>query len=245
MSYFLAPALVKLRDEINARFPKRDKASDGWIGDPSHQARPSDHNPDWKATGIVRALDIDISPDGRPDVDLRRTILRVAIKDPRVWYVISNGVIYSRTYGFTPRRYTGSNPHTAHVHISLVKSANNFDTRPWFDEPKKAEPVKDESPRVQNFRESGNEWNVNILDRAVSLGGRVDIAPKIKAIEEAVDDLPDDIKETRVKEFKETFAKKRILKMSLLNEAVKDGRMSRVKEQRDKLRVIIKSVLRH
>lgn len=135
-TYFLAPALVTLRDEVDARFPNRDRASDGWIGDPSHAARPSDHNPDWSAgghfTGIVRAIDIDISPDGRPDLDLRTELLKAAIGDDRVWYVISNGIIYSRTYGWAAHRYTGSNPHDHHVHISLRHFVGEFHTEAWF-----------------------------------------------------------------------------------------------------------------
>lgn len=109
---------------------------------------------------------------------------------------------------------------------------------------KKEKPKKDTSPRVENFRQSGNLWDVKILDRAVK-NGRRDIEPKVKAIEDAVDGLPDDIKDTRVKKFKKTFAEERVLQMALLNQAVTDGRLKRVKEQRDKLRVIIKSVLRH
>ena len=106
-------------------------------------------------------------------------------------------------------------------------------------------PKKDTAPRIQNFRESGNEWNVNILDRAVE-GGRRDVSPKIKALEEAVAGLPDDLKDDRVSEFKETFEKRRVLKMSLLNSYVEDHpNATRVKAGRDKLRQHIKSVLRH
>lgn len=119
MSYFLAPALVALRDEINAAFPHRSTASDGWIGDTSHQARPSDHNPDYADGGVVRAIDIDIT-DNHPERDLRLEIIKACVGDPRVWYVISNGIIYSRTYGFQARAYTGSNAHTQHVHVSLI-----------------------------------------------------------------------------------------------------------------------------
>lgn len=138
--YHLAPALVKLRDEINALFPHRDKSSDGWIGDASHSARTSDHNPDWNDGGVVRAIDIDV--DGNdPSKDLRRMVLEACIGDPRIWYVISNGVIYSRTYGWAARAYTGSNGHFHHVHISL-QGANGIsreqaqrlenDTSSWF-----------------------------------------------------------------------------------------------------------------
>lgn len=110
---------------------------------------------------------------------------------------------------------------------------------------KEVEPPKpDHSPRVDNFRASGNEWDVKILDRAVE-AGRKDIAPKIKVIEQAVKDLPDDVKDTRVAQFKDRFHKDRVLEMKLLNDAVTEGRSGRVKAQRDALRAGIKSVLRH
>lgn len=141
MTYFLAPALQALRAEVDRAFPNRDRTSDGWIGDASHAARVSDHNPCWscggRSNGIVRAIDVD--SDGAPGqvTPVVAAVLRAAIGDPRVWYVIFNGKIYSRTYGWSPRVYTGSNPHAHHVHVSL-NGANgipgdpgNFDTRPW------------------------------------------------------------------------------------------------------------------
>lgn len=139
MNYFLAPALGDngLRGEVNKRYPNRDKSSDGWIGDASHAASVSDHNPCWSCSGrlngIVRAIDIDISPDGRADKDIRADVLKATIGDERVWYVISNGIIYSRTYGFAARKYTGSNGHYAHVHVSLRHNVAEFDTSPWFE----------------------------------------------------------------------------------------------------------------
>jgi hypothetical protein len=130
MSYYLAPSLVKLRDEVNARWPNRDKASDGWIGDPSHSSRASDHNPDWNAGGVVRALDVD--KDGI-DVD---AVLAEVIGDPRVWYVIWDSHIYSRTYNWTKRAYSGSNPHDKHFHVSLVHSRDSEnDTSEWLAKP--------------------------------------------------------------------------------------------------------------
>lgn len=133
--WFAAPVIATLLDEVNHLFPHRDKASDGVIGDASHAARVSEHNPCWTCTGqfygIVRAVDIDSGPDGDPVHDLRRKVLNATIGDPRVWYVISNGIIYSRTYGWQARAYTGPSPHFDHVHISFLFEGC-FDTRPFF-----------------------------------------------------------------------------------------------------------------
>lgn len=135
MSYYLAPSLVALRDEVNARWPNRDKGSDGWIGDTSHSARASDHNPDWDFGGVVRAIDID--KDG---IDVQ-AVLDATIGDPRVWYVIFNRRIYSRTYGWTSRAYTGANPHDKHIHVSIAHTrAAETDRSPWLT----AAPQEDE-----------------------------------------------------------------------------------------------------
>lgn len=117
MAYHLAPSLVTLRKEINAVWPNRSKASDGWIGDTSHSARKSDHNPDYSSGGVVRAIDV---TNAGIDVD---TLIQCAINDWRTAYVISRGLIYTRDNGFRPVRYTGSNPHNQHVHISTRHGA--------------------------------------------------------------------------------------------------------------------------
>lgn len=126
--YFLAPSLVALRNSIDKAFPKRDKSSDGWIGDASHAARTSEHNPCWSCTGyqygIVRATDTDID-DNDPGRDLRRELLAATIGHPAVWYVISNGIIYSRTYNWAARKYNGPNQHTKHVHVSINKNESS------------------------------------------------------------------------------------------------------------------------
>lgn len=123
--YFLAPVLVKFRSSINAQFPKRDKTSDGWIGDASHAARKSEHNPCWACVGylrgIVRAIDVDID-DNDAGRDLRKEIIAAAVGHRAIWYVISNGIIWSRTYNWKPRVYTGPNKHFKHVHISCWTS---------------------------------------------------------------------------------------------------------------------------
>lgn len=123
--YFLAPSLVALRNSINKEFPKRDISSDGWIGNAAHQATQSEHNPCWTCSGyqygIVRATDTDVD-DNDAGRDLRKEILNSAIGHPAVWYVISNGIIYSVTHNWAALKYTGSNAHTKHVHISIRKT---------------------------------------------------------------------------------------------------------------------------
>lgn len=123
-SYFLSPALAQLRSQVNARWPGRDKTSDGWIGDASHAARTSDHNPDWDSDGIVRAIDID--KDGI-DVDW---LISVATSDDRTAYVIWNRRIWNRSTGRWSA-YTGANPHDKHVHISVRHGGPDRDARAW------------------------------------------------------------------------------------------------------------------
>lgn len=125
-SFYLAPSLVVLRNEINKAYPHRDHRSDGWIGDASHAARKSDHNPDYSTNGVVRAIDVD--KDG---ID-PNALVRLLIKDPRVAYVIWNTYIWSRKYGFRRRHYTGESPHKDHVHVSILHGAAYENNRhPW------------------------------------------------------------------------------------------------------------------
>lgn len=161
MSYYLAASLDRLRDEINSKWPDRDKASDGWIGDTAHSHRVSDHNPNSR--GSVNALDVD--KDG---IDAM-ALVRLAIDDSRVNYVIYNRVIYSRVRGFTPRRYTGPNLHTSHVHISIrqAKSAET-NTRAWGIADVDSKPSK---PRPKPDAEDAPEWPYGPKDHLGPEGG--------------------------------------------------------------------------
>jgi hypothetical protein len=109
----LAPCLVTLRAQVNAKWPNRSKASDGWIGDSAHAARKSDHNPG--PDGVVEALDITHDPLHGLDASKLAESVR---HDPRCEYVISNGRI---AFGAGPwKKYTGSNAHTKHCHVSCM-----------------------------------------------------------------------------------------------------------------------------
>lgn len=121
-NWFPAPSLIKLRDEVDAAFPGRSKKSDGLFGDAAHSSRYSEHNPHTKDStdvpiGAVTAIDITAT-----DNKIRDAVMKAAHKEPRVWYYISEGYIYSRTHNWEKRKYTGSNPHNDHVHISLVQT---------------------------------------------------------------------------------------------------------------------------
>lgn len=130
MAWYLAPALTALRQEINALWPGRDRSSDGSIGDTSHQARKSDHNPDYAAGGIVRAIDVD--KDG---IDVWAVIGQV-IRDARVAYVIFDGRIWENPAAHKGRGYwrpyTGASPHRGHVHVSVRHGSGwDSDVRSW------------------------------------------------------------------------------------------------------------------
>jgi hypothetical protein len=119
----LSKAAEQLRSEINAKYPKRDKRSDGWIGDTAHNARKSDHNPDKQ--GWVRAIDIDsdlVKGSSKESWLLAEQIKTIAYKgDKRISYVIHQHRIASPLKNWAWRVYKGSNPHVSHIHISFTK----------------------------------------------------------------------------------------------------------------------------
>lgn len=123
-SWHIAPSLVQLRDEVNARWPNRDKRSDGGIGDAAHSSRVSDHNPNARRS--VNAYDFD--EDGIDAWGL----LNLLIRDDRVYYVIYERRIWQRKYGFVPRPYNGINAHTEHLHVSIFQAEwAEQNAKPW------------------------------------------------------------------------------------------------------------------
>lgn len=126
MTWRLAGSLSRLLQQVNAKSPKRSKASDGTIGDGSHSARASDHNPnrnprDLIPDGVVTALDITHDPANGCDAGL---IAKALINDPRLGYIIWNRRIYNPSVSKTWRPYKGSNAHTKHVHISVHRNVD-------------------------------------------------------------------------------------------------------------------------
>jgi hypothetical protein len=130
MSPKLCKAGQQLRLQIDDSYPDRDRASDGWIGDTRHSARPSDHNPDAK--GIVRAIDIDRDLSGKKKPDLMPyladQIRHAAKSDKRIAYIIFAGKIASPRMGWRWRKYSGINPHNSHLHCSFTKQGDSDDS---------------------------------------------------------------------------------------------------------------------
>jgi hypothetical protein len=132
MAWRAARSLVTIRSQVNAKFPRRRTASDGLIGDASHQNRSSDHNP-WYGPGIVTAADITHDPAVGLDMDVLTDQLQ-ASRDSRIKYVIFNRWIMDSRSGRNPWkwvRYKGANPHTVHMHLSVVASPLCDNTALW------------------------------------------------------------------------------------------------------------------
>lgn len=114
--------------EVNARWPRRDKRSDGTVGDPNHRGTGSDHNPN--SAGVVRARDIDV--DGILATKLAEHIRLLGSRNFRPLrggYVIYNRRIAGTHTGWQWREYNGPNPHTTHIHISFADAAADYDAR--------------------------------------------------------------------------------------------------------------------
>lgn len=163
MAWRNCAASLTLVAEINARWPGRDKASDGTIGDAAHATRSSDHNP-WVVVdgiGVVRARDID--KDGIDAAWLAEYLRQLgARRDPRLGgggYVIFNHRITNPDFG-SWRAYTGSNPHTAHVHVSFSTARNGFDsTAPWGISSATTAPQEDIMATIDELRAVLREFN--------------------------------------------------------------------------------------
>ena len=201
--WYLNPALTRFRNEVNARWPNRDKTSDGTIGDAAHQATNSDHNPD--PDGSVDAWDMDV--DGVPVA----TVIAAALKHESIWYVIYNRRITSRNQSgglgvWHP--YTGASPHTEHVHFNTRESYENS-TKPWFPPAPPTPPEDDmfsdadrDALTSANFRALGIYQDKDTVTYTVANGStktepnnakaaRVALEAKVDALEAAVDALDD------------------------------------------------------
>ena len=119
-----SPAAIAVLRQATALWPKRKKASDGLLPSSAHLAASpnSDHN-----TGLA----VDLTHDPKNGVDCA-VIFEKLKEDERVKYLIFDKKIWSREKKRLGNRpYTGSNPHTKHLHISIEPDMAS-DTSPWF-----------------------------------------------------------------------------------------------------------------
>ena len=125
---------VRLRSQIDSKWPKRDKRSDGWIGDPAHAARVSDHNPD--RYGIVHAIDIDENlgegtwRNGKAAQRLADQLVAYAASglpgSDRIAHVVYEDKVASGTYRSSWWKWRGKGyGHTAHIHVSFTNAADH------------------------------------------------------------------------------------------------------------------------
>ncbi len=126
MSWRLAESLKKLREQVNAMYPNRDKSSDGSVGDLSHSQRASDHNPN--KAGVVTAIDIDRDfNDGHDGRELVAMLQKA--RDRRIKYIIFERKITVKGDVTKWKAYNGANAHNHHIHISVSSDPALYDNR--------------------------------------------------------------------------------------------------------------------
>lgn len=156
----LCAAGITLRDQVNKKWPNRDKASDGWIGDSKHQAnqgwgtngKGSYHNPD--PNGIVHAIDLDEDFFGKGKgektamqfAEELATYCRQGKDGGRIAHIVYEDKVASGTAQNWHFRGSGYG-HRHHIHISFTNKADNDGAKfmlPIFND--SPEPVKPTSP---------------------------------------------------------------------------------------------------
>ena len=123
------PSLTQLLVQVDAAYPVRHPADGTAAGQGHFNTNPkSDHTPD--VNGDVRAGDIgEVVED---DAFTVAEAIRLS-RDQRIKYVIHERRLFSsydHTDGppYTWRPYSGSNPHSSHVHVSVLRSNQNDGT---------------------------------------------------------------------------------------------------------------------
>ncbi|GAA5007341.1 hypothetical protein [Pseudoluteimonas lycopersici] len=135
-----ALSLEVLRNQVDTLAPKRHTQEDGFIGDQAHCQTNSDHNPwiddDDGVGGVVTAFDITHDPRSGCDCEAIANSLQ-ANKDSRIKYIIWNRRIccsypIQGKGAWEWRAYTGRNPHTQHLHLSVLPNKGAYDNQtPW------------------------------------------------------------------------------------------------------------------
>jgi hypothetical protein len=131
------PAAIAVLRQATALQPSRKKASDGLLPSAAHvkQSPDSDHNSGYA---------VDLTHDPKHGIDCADIFEKVK-EDKRVKYLIFQGKIWSKERAKEGnRKYTGSNQHNKHLHISINDGCGE-DTSPWFwwmNQPKLVNQIK-------------------------------------------------------------------------------------------------------
>jgi hypothetical protein len=167
----LAGALETLKAAINAHWSTRDHASDGFIGDARHLAEgtATDHNP-W-LNNTVRAGDFDVDGIDAPWL-AEQLRLAGAAGDDRLaggGYVIFNHRITTPDFKAWTA-YTGGDPHTSHVHVSVSRSPAGYeDRRPWdfltAPQPQPPHPAPGPAPTGHDATGTGDGFRAHYGDQ--------------------------------------------------------------------------------
>lgn len=144
-SWILIPCLEQLFAEFDRIAPRRDKASDGRVGDTAHQQESSDHNPDETGNvpihdadkvNEVHAIDVDNNLN-ESDLTMEKVVQFLLGRcrsgvEKRLRYIIYNRRIWSASSGWVQKTYSGASAHTEHAHFSAsYETAREADTSSW------------------------------------------------------------------------------------------------------------------
>lgn len=137
--------IINLEEQLNARWPNRDKTSDGTIGDLAHQNESSSgHNPDdtpgsrpaWDGDSDnlqeVRAKDVDsdLRDDSCDMQDVVDHLIHLPGFSSVCRYLIYNRYWWHANNGWARAPYTGASAHTEHLHYegAWSQAADNNST---------------------------------------------------------------------------------------------------------------------
>jgi hypothetical protein len=144
-TWHLAGALVSLKRGVDGHWPKRDKRSDGGIGDEAHQKKGSrsDHNPWLNRT--VRAYDFDV--DGIDEKWLAEQLRLAGLAGDRrlagrsgdvsdngyvIYFDVDLGRPLITSPDFTRWLEYDGDPHKNALHVSVTREPAGYeDARPW------------------------------------------------------------------------------------------------------------------
>lgn len=188
---------VTLREQFNARWPDRDKASDGSIADGNH-GPASFHQPD--AQGWVRAIDLDEDLDPADPGAMLRAMEQLAdlCRDGgdhgRILHIVYEDKVASGTPGKGSPDYwrfrDSGYGHFQHAHISFTDSARR-DDRPFplpvFDPKPQPEPVPSPSevPTMIVLRNGLSKYRLVTGDRIVGISAEFAASLKAAGVPEA------------------------------------------------------------